>query len=110
MARLEEVEVQLGQRGFKVAYVVFDKPSGLQAALRLSSHKTQVLSTSESPIVCGIMKWCKQYNTRIVDPELLQKDIDGFMKTYDQKANENDARDKQAMEEDNEGWITVTNK
>nr|CAD7606884.1 unnamed protein product [Timema genevievae] len=55
-------------------------------------------------------EWCKEYNTRIVDPELLQKDIEGFMKSYDRKANENDARDKQAMEEDNEGWITVTNK
>ncbi|XP_063221180.1 ribosomal RNA-processing protein 7 homolog A [Bacillus rossius redtenbacheri] len=97
-------------KGFKVAYVVFKKPSELQNALNLSVTEPLVLSSKKSPIICGVRKWCEEYNARIPDPEAVQKDIDQFMEKFDLNAAKEAELEKQAMEEDNEGWVTVTKR
>ncbi|PSN32634.1 Ribosomal RNA-processing protein 7 A [Blattella germanica] len=98
-------------KGFKVAYVVFNENKGLQEALKLNKRtEPLILSSDESPIVSGVQKWCQEYNKRIPDVSLLQKDIDAFMEKYDAEVNQKAQKEKETMEEDEDGWITVTKK
>ncbi|KAJ8895677.1 hypothetical protein PR048_001013 [Dryococelus australis] len=97
-------------KGFKVAYVVFKKSSELQKALKLNSSKPLMLSTQKSPIICGIRKWCEEYNAVIPDPEAVQKDIDQFMEKFDLDVAKQVEMEKQAMEGNEEGWMTVTKR
>jgi hypothetical protein len=57
-----------------------------------------------------VLEWCKQYNDRIPNTDHLKKDIDTFMEKYDAEVSEKAEREKKAMEEDEEGWVTVTKK
>ncbi|KAJ9589122.1 hypothetical protein L9F63_017581 [Diploptera punctata] len=98
-------------KGFKVAYVVFENIKGLQKALKLHTRiEPLILSTDETPIICGLQKWCKEYNERIPDVSLLKKDIDNFMEKYDNEESENAQKEKETMEEDDEGWVTITKR
>ncbi|GFG32983.1 hypothetical protein Cfor_09874 [Coptotermes formosanus] len=97
--------------GFRVAYVVFDDNRGLQGALKLGKNmEPMVLCTAETPITCGLEKWCQEYNNRIPDMSLLQKDIDTFMEKFDHEASKKALQEKEAMQEDEEGWIMVTKR
>jgi len=40
----------------------------------------------------------------------LQKDIDTFMEKFDHEASRKALQEKEAMQEDEEGWVTVTKR
>lgn len=72
--------------GFQVAYVVFQKPSGVSAALNL---KGLLLVSTESHLVkSGIHKWISDYEDSVLDPEALRMEVDAFMEAYDKKIAE----------------------
>uniref|UniRef100_A0A2K5ZW83 Ribosomal RNA processing 7 homolog A n=1 Tax=Mandrillus leucophaeus TaxID=9568 RepID=A0A2K5ZW83_MANLE len=95
--------------GFQVAYVVFQKPSGVSAALALKGPL--LVSTESHPVKSGIHKWISDYADSIPDPEALRVEVDTFMEAYDQKIAEEEAKAKE--EEgvpDKEGWVKVTRR
>ncbi|KFQ30059.1 PREDICTED: ribosomal RNA-processing protein 7 homolog A, partial [Merops nubicus] len=98
-------------KGFQVAYVVFKKPSGVQAAKALSQKGPLLISTECHPVKTGIRKWIASYAASIVDPEELKAEVDAYMQDYDKKIAEEEAR---AAEEegvpDEEGWVKVTRR
>ncbi|NXD84095.1 RRP7A protein, partial [Halcyon senegalensis] len=98
-------------RGFRVAYVVFKKPSGVQAAKALSQESPLLISTESHPVKTGISKWIASYAASVVDPEELKAEVDAYMQDYDKKIAEEEA--KAAKEDgvpDEEGWVKVTRK
>ncbi|NWU50233.1 RRP7A protein, partial [Dromas ardeola] len=97
--------------GFQVAYVVFRKPSGVQAAKALSQEGPLLISTESHPVKTGISKWIANYAASVVDQEELKAEVDTYMQDYDKKMAEEEA--KAAEEEgvpDEEGWVKVTRK
>ncbi|KAL1128848.1 hypothetical protein AAG570_013382, partial [Ranatra chinensis] len=97
-------------KGFKVAYVVFETSNSLKSALSLDLSTTLILSTDENPVRQGILKWCQEYNKRAVNVQSMMGEINLYMEDYDRKIEEEETRMKQALEPDEEGWITVTKK
>ncbi|KAM6292083.1 ribosomal RNA-processing protein 7 homolog A [Porphyrio hochstetteri] len=96
---------------FQVAYVVFKKPSGVQAAKTLSREGPLLISTESHPVKTGVSKWIDSYAASVVDPEELKAEVDAYMQDYDKKIAEEEA--KAAEEEgvpDAEGWVKVTRK
>lgn len=55
-------------------------------------------------------EWCNDYNNRLIDPKDIQGEIDSYMEEYDRKVEEEEKRLKEATQEDDEGWVTVTKK
>ncbi|XP_048356873.1 ribosomal RNA-processing protein 7 homolog A [Sphaerodactylus townsendi] len=97
--------------GFKVAYVVFKSPAGIQAARSLSTHGPLVISSVNHPVQTGILKWIAGYAASVVDPAELKKEVDSFMQVYDQKTAEEDAKAEAADGvPDEDGWVKVTRK
>lgn len=97
--------------GFQVAYVVFKKPAGVQAAKALSQEGPLLISTESQPVKTGISKWIASYAASIVDQEELKAEVDAYMQDYDKKIEEEEA--KAAKEEgvpDEEGWVKVTRR
>ncbi|NXS91881.1 RRP7A protein, partial [Jacana jacana] len=97
--------------GFHVAYVVFRKPSGVQAAKALAQEGPLLISTEAHPVKTGISKWIASYAASVVDQEELKAEVDAYMQDYDKKIAEEEA--KAAREEgvpDEEGWVKVTRK
>nr|XP_028683478.1 ribosomal RNA-processing protein 7 homolog A-like [Macaca mulatta] len=95
--------------GFQVAYVVFQKPSGVSVALALKGPL--LVSTESHPVKSGIHKWISDYADSMPDPEALRVEVDTFMEAYDQKIAEEEAKAKE--EEgvpDEEGWVKVTRR
>uniref|UniRef100_A0A2K5ZW68 Ribosomal RNA processing 7 homolog A n=1 Tax=Mandrillus leucophaeus TaxID=9568 RepID=A0A2K5ZW68_MANLE len=102
-------DICLSLQGFQVAYVVFQKPSGVSAALALKGPL--LVSTESHPVKSGIHKWISDYADSIPDPEALRVEVDTFMEAYDQKIAEEEAKAKE--EEgvpDKEGWVKVTRR
>ncbi|XP_053577307.1 ribosomal RNA-processing protein 7 homolog A [Bombina bombina] len=98
-------------KGFKVAYVVFKKASGVRQFNSTKFHTPLVLSEKDDSIKTGICKWIAEYAASLTDTEHLQDEIDAFMKEYDEKVAEEE--EKAAEEEgvpDEEGWVKVTRK
>ncbi|XP_054574624.1 ribosomal RNA-processing protein 7 homolog A-like [Eptesicus fuscus] len=95
--------------GFQVAYVVFQKPNGVSAALALKGPL--LVSTESHPVKSGIHKWISDYTDSVLDPEALRVEVDTFMEAYDRKMAEEEAKAKE--EEgvpDDEGWVKVTRR
>ncbi|KAL0625468.1 Ribosomal RNA-processing protein 7-like protein A [Plecturocebus cupreus] len=101
--------------GFQVAYVVFQKPRGVSAALTLKGPL--LVSTESHPVKSGIhsqyrrREWIRDYADSVPDPEALRVEVDTFMEAYDQKIAEEEAKAKE--EEgvpDEEGWVKVTRR
>ncbi|KAM9072092.1 ribosomal RNA-processing protein 7 homolog A [Megaptera novaeangliae] len=95
--------------GFQVAYVVFQKPRGVSAALALKGPL--LVSTESHPVKSGIHKWIRDYAESVPDPEALRVEVDTFMETFDEKMAEEEAKAKE--EEgvpDEEGWVKVTRR
>ncbi|XP_034236081.1 ribosomal RNA-processing protein 7 homolog A [Thrips palmi] len=97
-------------KGFKVAYVVFEKPEGLMRALNWNQDQPLILSSSESPLLCGTSKWCTEYNARIPDVNAMKEDVDSYMAAYDKKVQKEIEKEKAEGEEDEDGWITVSKR
>ncbi|XP_054844948.1 ribosomal RNA-processing protein 7 homolog A [Eublepharis macularius] len=97
--------------GFKVAYVVFKSPAGVQAAQSLSAQGPLVISSVNHPVQTGIHKWIARYTASVVDPAELKKEVDVFMQAYDQKVAEEDAKaENEDGIPDEDGWVKVTRK
>ncbi|OCT85357.1 ribosomal RNA-processing protein 7 homolog A isoform X2 [Xenopus laevis] len=97
--------------GFKVAYVVFKHPSGVQAFKSFKVKKPVVLSGVGHSIKTGINKWIDNYQASLTDVAELQAEVDEFMKGYDERVAEEEEKAKE--EEgvpDEEGWVKVTRK
>ncbi|KAK8775374.1 hypothetical protein V5799_031282 [Amblyomma americanum] len=95
--------------GFKVA-LVFQKEASVHKALTLSVSESRVLFHEGSDDVVGMAKWCnEEYQSRFVNAEEVQKEVDAYMEDYDARLEEEKERAK-AMEgvPDKKGWITVT--
>ncbi|CAK7296353.1 Ribosomal RNA-processing protein 7 homolog A [Vulpes lagopus] len=95
--------------GFQVAYVVFQKPGGVSAAIVLKGPL--VVSTESHPVKSGIHKWISNYVDSVPDPETLRIEVDTFMEAYDKRIAEEEAKAKE--EEgvpDEEGWVKVTRR
>ncbi|EHH65896.1 hypothetical protein EGM_02758 [Macaca fascicularis] len=82
--------------GFQVAYVVFQKPSGVSAALALKGPL--LVSTESHPVKSGIHKWISDYADSVPDPEALRVEVDTFMEAYDQKIAEIEAASLRVLE------------
>lgn len=95
---------------FKVAYIVFESESGLKEALEWEGDEPLVLSSKELPTFSGLRKWCAEYNNQIPNPQCMQKEIDAFMESFDQESTKKSCQEKESMEADEEGWVTVTKK
>ncbi|NWY05242.1 RRP7A protein, partial [Nothoprocta ornata] len=98
-------------KGFRVAYVVFRSPAGVQAAKALAQRGPLLISTESHPVKTGISKWIASYAASVVDREELKAEVDAFMQDYDKQVAEEEA--KAAAEDgvpDEEGWVKVTRK
>ncbi|XP_017464868.1 PREDICTED: ribosomal RNA-processing protein 7 homolog A [Rhagoletis zephyria] len=90
---------------FKVAYVVFQKSTGVQRSLQLSSIDL-FNSDGDCVLESGMQLWHSQYEERILDETEAQARIDKYMEAYDK-------REKKALEAaknseaDADGWVTV---
>ncbi|KAG8436414.1 hypothetical protein GDO86_007493 [Hymenochirus boettgeri] len=102
---------QKNPKGFKVAYVVFKNPSGVEQSKSFKVKKPVVLSGKDYVIKTGIQKWIDDYQSSLTDVSSLQTEIDEFMKEHDKRVAE---EEEKAMEEegvpDEDGWVKVTRK
>jgi len=53
-------------------------------------------------------EYVEEYNRNIVNTEEMEKEIEQYMAAYDAEEVERKNKEKEAGEEDEEGWITVT--
>jgi hypothetical protein len=68
------------------------------------------LTNSNIPFPEFFPEWCKEYNNKIPDTSLLQKEIDTFMEKFDSEAHRKALKEKEMMQVDEEGWVTVTKR
>ncbi|KAL6255128.1 hypothetical protein P5V15_013458 [Pogonomyrmex californicus] len=94
-------------KGFKNAYIVFKKESSLDKAMELSKDCVITLNNNENVCCTGLEKWCKEYNDALCDEQLLKKEIEEYVASYDKQVKDRIAQEK-AAKEDDEGWVTVT--
>lgn len=87
--------------GFKRGYIVFHSREALLKAMKLTNLNLE--STSGSIFKMGIEKWVDEYNASIKCPEELQKEIDDFMKNFDEQE-----KSKKSEITDDNGWTVVT--
>ncbi|XP_056639131.1 ribosomal RNA-processing protein 7 homolog A [Diorhabda sublineata] len=90
--------------GFRRAYIIFHKREQLLKVLKL--EKLNPLSPDDKPVKIGLEQWIEDYNNSICDPNLLQQEINSFMKDFDSK--ESKAKAEEVV--DDEGWTVVTKK
>ncbi|KZC11669.1 Ribosomal RNA-processing protein 7 like protein A, partial [Dufourea novaeangliae] len=97
-------------KGFKTAYLVFEKESALERALELPENSIITLNHKNSVCLTGLAKWYKEYNNSILDEEDMKKEIEDYMNNYDKMLADKIANEKAMAEdnEDNDGWVTVT--
>lgn len=94
---------------FLIAFVIFKKSSSVDI---LFNQKTDLtlppLSSDKEPLLTGVAKWTAEYNSRSIDTEEMQKEIDEYMLHYDKikRAEEINGED----EADDDGWVTVGKK
>ncbi|XP_029446231.1 ribosomal RNA-processing protein 7 homolog A [Rhinatrema bivittatum] len=97
--------------GFKVAYVVFKSPEGMQTVMSLKPQVPLVISMKTRPVKTGVEKWISDYTTTLVDPEELQAEVDAFMREHDKRIAEEEAKaEEEEGVPDEEGWVKVTRK
>ncbi|XP_053708061.1 ribosomal RNA-processing protein 7 homolog A [Synchiropus splendidus] len=110
-AKLSKFFKPAQKQGFKVGYIVFEKPSSVSAAKSHPHSVPLLVSTEERPIRTGLEKWIHQYNSGFVQPDKLQEVVDSYMRDYDQKKEEEEQQKKKEEEqqqEDEDGWVKVT--
>ncbi|XP_043091699.1 ribosomal RNA-processing protein 7 homolog A [Puntigrus tetrazona] len=96
---------------FRVAYIVFQHPSGVNGAKQHPAHTPLTVCSGHTPLRTGIHKWIQQYSDSLFRASSLQQDVDEFMKDYDTQKKKEAERQKQEAEqqqEDEEGWVKVT--
>lgn len=100
-------------KGFKSAYIVFERESNLEKALELPESHTITLNSDGNRCLTGLAKWCKEYNDSIRSEKEMKEEIEEYMNNYDRRVAYKLAQEK-AMEEqeaeDAEGWVTVSGR
>ncbi|XP_029167970.1 ribosomal RNA-processing protein 7 homolog A [Nylanderia fulva] len=94
-------------KGFKTAYIVFQKESSLDKALELSEDCVITLNSNENKCRTGLRKWCKEYNDSLCDEQKTKKEIEEYLTLYDKQIEDRIAKE-QNVEEDDEGWVTIS--
>ncbi|KYM89739.1 Ribosomal RNA-processing protein 7 like protein A [Atta colombica] len=94
-------------KGFKTAYIVFKQESSLDKAMEFSKDFIITLKSEKSICLTGLERWCKEYNDTLYDEQLMKKDIEECIASYDKQIQDHIAQEKTA-EEDNDGWVTIT--
>ncbi|XP_076621001.1 ribosomal RNA-processing protein 7 homolog A [Colletes latitarsis] len=99
-------------KGFKAAYIVFEKESALEKALELAANCIITLNNKDNICLTGLAKWCKEYNDSIYNEDKMRKEIEDYMCNYDKEIANNTANAKLVEEEakDNDGWVTVSGR
>ncbi|XP_040264220.1 ribosomal RNA-processing protein 7 homolog A isoform X1 [Bufo bufo] len=98
-------------KGFRVAYVVFKKASGIQKFKSNKVWTPSVISKRGDFVKAGIHKWIEDYEKSFTDVAALQAAIDHYMQEYDKKeAKKEDKAKRKEGVPDEDGWITVTRK
>jgi len=92
---------------FKVAYICFENSDSVDIAMQISPDTVRYMSTEERPVLTGMAKWVKQYRDRYPDVSLVQKEADEYMTKFDAGELQKKSELKDAMEPDEEGWVTV---
>lgn len=100
---LEESE----EHGFKTGFVVYTKTSSIAKALKLKS--LEPLSSDEHPVTTGLVKYIQDYNSSIMDPTQLQKEVNAFITQFDKQEVNRQVKEKQ-QKDDEEGWTVVTKR
>lgn len=54
-----------------------------------------------------LTEWCKEYNNSLHDEEVTKNEIEKYILMYDKEINDHTEKEKD-MEEDEDGWVTVT--
>lgn len=96
------IEPDPQKTGFKVAYIVFQKPVHVIKAL---NSNTIIITNSLETI--GVKKWLNEYQESIINRDQTEKEIEAFMANYDQQLQ---TEKESPNEPDDDGWITVTKK
>lgn len=94
-------------KGFKTAYIVFKNESSLDKALELSEDCVITLNSDTNVCFTGLKKWCKQYNDSLCDEQKMKKEIEEYLTLYDKQIEDRIAKE-QNVEEDDDGWVTIT--
>lgn len=96
---------------FLIGFIIFKKSSSVDNLINLKNFSLPPLSTKENPVLTGVDKWTAEHNSRFIDPEEMQKEIDEYMSHYDKvKRAENENQNNGDDDEDEEGWTTVGKK
>merc|ERR1712001_171026 len=100
--------------GFQFGYIVFEKPSAMNKALKeMDLSQPYIISTEEKPVVTGIRKWKRMHNNGIIpdeDLETLKKSIEDFVHEMDGKREETKSKAEEEAEPDDDGWVTISRK
>jgi len=96
-------------RGFKFAYIVFERPLGLKNTMnKMDLSKVVLASTAEHPIQIGVKRWSSEYNEQWRSDEDVKESIESFMLDFDKKVADGIKADAEMGEPDEDGWVTVT--
>jgi ribosomal RNA-processing protein 7 len=90
---------------FKIAYLVFRKSDSIDLLMKLK--ELPPLNSADHKVLTGIDKWVQQNNERFVDADIMQAEIDAYMKNYDKMKK---AEEDQEEGADDDGWQTVSRK
>ncbi|XP_014227466.1 ribosomal RNA-processing protein 7 homolog A [Trichogramma pretiosum] len=95
-------------RGFKTAYVVFKNSQSLDKAVQLDKSSVLTMSTDKCPMLVGLKKYIKNYNSQIPHQQVLKERVTAYLKAYDKTVTMEAEAEKAAEEPDADGWVTVT--
>jgi ribosomal RNA-processing protein 7 len=73
--------------------------------------RPRVLSTSEAPIVTGVLKWKREYNDSILhdaDVDALKDEMKLFTEDFDRAKEAVVEKAEEEAEPDEDGWVTVS--
>lgn len=103
----DEHSVATVERGFKVAYIVFDSNETVAGALQLGRKRT--------PLLCkvgptGLAKWCSDYSKSRTTVTSIEAQVTDVMVDYDKRKEDSEKKKQRLQKPDKDGWITITRK
>lgn len=106
---IDHPELRVGH-GFKYAYIVFERPSSVQNAMKkMKVSEPRCLSTKENPIEIGLNKWRQEYRDGLItDLDGLKREIEEFVADHDRKKAEEISKAEEEAEPDEDGWTVVS--
>jgi ribosomal RNA-processing protein 7 len=74
-------------------------------------NEARILSSADSPIVTGVLKWKREYNESILkdcDVDLLKEEIKEFTDEFDRAKDAVVTQAEEEAEQDDDGWVTIS--